>query len=391
MEKKRIKIAILSISSIILIWLTASAILADVQAHFPGVDQSLIQMVLTIPSLFGLIFAFASGPISMKIPKKTIAIFALTSGLTGGMVALFGGTASIGVLLFSSVLIGIAQGIITTMSMALIAHYYTGKECSAMMGLQSAFANGGSMVLLFISGILAGVQWNYSYLVYLAFIPVIFITMKYLPKDQPTLNGEEQHIEKIGKLNGTVYFTALVMFLFGVFSFVFQTNIALLVVTKGFGNATTSGFINTAISAAGMVTGILFGGLLRTLKSLTIPVALFVQGIGMVLVFTIGTLPALFIAAICLGIGLSTVMPAGTFIASNAVSPLMRATAIAIITAAVNLGIFVSPIIMNVLADTFAGGSLIFKFTISAIGLFMLALLTLIVNNLMVKKNCNNN
>lgn len=386
MEKKRIKFAILSIASIILIWLTASAILADIQAQFPEVDESLIQMVLTLPPLFGLIFAFASGPLSMKIPKKTIVIFALASGLTGGMIALFWGTASIVVLLFSSVLIGITQGILTTMSMALIAHYFTGEESGVLMGLQSAFANGGSVVLLFISGLLAGIQWNYSYLVYLAFIPAIVIIVKYLPKDQPLPIEADQQIEKTGRLNGRVYFTALVMFLFGICSFVFQTNIALLVVSEGFGDATISGFLNTAISVGGTVAGILFGRLLTVLKGFTISLALFIQGMGMVLVFTIGTLPALFIAAICLGIGLSIVMPGGTFIASNAVTSSMRATAIATVTAAVNLGIFLSPIVMNLLTDTFAGGSIMFKFMISAIGLFMVALLVFAENAVSLKK-----
>lgn len=390
MEKKRIKIAILSISSLVLIWLTASAILADIQTHFTGANESLVQLILTIPILVGLVFAFASGPLSTKIPKKSIVLFSLGCGLTGGMIALFWGADSIAVLLFSSVLIGIAQGVNSTMSMSLIAHYFKGEESSAMMGLQSAVANGGSMVLLFVSGILAGIQWHYSYLVYLAFIPVMLIVMKYLPQDQPTRSEENQHgdhdTENPGKLNGTVYFTALVMFLFGVFSFVFQANIALFVFSKGFGDAPVSGFINTTISAAGMITGILFGRLYRKLKGLAIPAALLVAGVGMALIFTVGTLPVLFIAAVCLGIGFAIVMPAGTFIAASAVTHRIRATAIAIITASVNLGVFLSPLIMNALANALGDGSTAFKFMIAAIGLLMLALLVIAGNMVISKK-----
>ena len=61
MEKKKIKVAILSISSLLMISMTASAILADIQVYFEGVDPSLISMVLTIPALMGLVFAFARG------------------------------------------------------------------------------------------------------------------------------------------------------------------------------------------------------------------------------------------------------------------------------------------------------------------------------------------
>src|SRR5665647_709347 len=111
----------MSISTLCMISLTASAILADIQAYYVGVDVSLIQMVLTLPALLGLIFAFAAGPLSMRIPKKNIVIFGLICGLMGGMVGLFLGSISIWVLLFGSVLVGVAQGINSTMTMALIA------------------------------------------------------------------------------------------------------------------------------------------------------------------------------------------------------------------------------------------------------------------------------
>lgn len=391
MERNKIKVAILSISSLLMISMTASAILADIQSHFVGVDVSLIQMVLTIPALLGLIFAFAAGPLSMRIAKKSLVVFGLVCGLAGGVVGLIFGPISIGVLLFASVLVGVAQGIGSTMTMALIADFFTGEESGAMMGLQSAFVNGGSMVLLFTSGMLAGIQWNYSYLVYLVFIPVLFIVIKNLPKTQPaaTTNAAEKSSdgsEKSGKINGTVYFTGLVMFLFGLFLFTFQANIASLVASSGFGDASTSGLINTTMSAGGMITGILFGRFQSRLKNYTIPVALLVTSIGMALIFAVGSLPVLFIAAACAGFGLATVMPAGTFIAANAVTPGMRTTAIAIVTAAVSLGMFVSPIIINALTNSIGGGSLTFKFMVSAIGLFMVSLIAFL-RNAVVSKN----
>ncbi|KNZ41583.1 MFS transporter [Acetobacterium bakii] len=385
MDRKRIKLAILSISSLLMISMTASAVLADIQAHFVGVDESIIQMVLTIPALLAVFFAFASGPLSMRIPKKSLVMFGLFCGLAGGMIALIFGSMSIGVLLFSSVLIGIAQGINSTMTMALIADFFVGEESGAMMGLQSAVVNGGSMVLVFTSGILAGIQWNYSYLVYLAFIPVLIIINRTLPKDAPSAQ-EEDHAEKSGKLNATVFFTALVMFLYGTFLFVYQTNIALLVFSNGYGDASTSGLINTSMSAAGMVTGILFGRFQRVLKDLTIPVALLVSGIGMFLIFSVGTLPVFFVAAICMGFGMATIMPAGTFVAASAVNAGMRATAIAIVTASVSLGMFSSPIIMNALSNSIAGGSISFKFMLSAIGFFIIAVMTVAGYRIIAKR-----
>jgi len=390
LERKRIKFAIASISSLILISMTASAILADIQAYFVGANQSLVQMVLTIPSLMAVVFAFASGPLSMRLPKKNIVIFGLICGLIGGITAFAFGTTSISVLLFCSVLIGVAQGINSTISMALIADYFTGDESSTLMGLQSAFLNGGSMVLIFISSMLASFKWNYAYLVYLMFLPVIFITMKNLPKDHPTTKIENNNTRNYGKLNLTVYFMALLMFLLGTFMFVFQTNIALLVVSKGFGDASTTGLINTTMSAVGMITGVLFGRIQKKLKHLMISIALLIASFAMFLIFAVGSLPIIYFAAICMGFSLGSIIPAGTFIAANAVTRGMSANAIAVVTAAINFGMFVSPIIINVLSNSFGGGSIPFKFLVSAIGLLGVALLAFAGHNHMIKKEMQN-
>lgn len=317
----------------------------------------------------------------MKIPKRKIIIFGLLSGFSGGAIAFVFGSISIYILLFSSLLIGIAQGINSTMTMALIADYFKGDESSAMMGLQSAFVNGGGMVLAFLAGMLASIQWNYSYLVYLFFIPALFITLKTLPKEDPV---HEHHFEQstaAAKLNATVFFTAFVFFFYGVFQFVFQANISSVVIENGFGNASTTGLINTVYSGAGMLTGILFGHIQRIFKKQTLPFALIIVGIGMGLVVFAGNLSILFIAAVCGGFALASIMPSGTFIAANAVVPQLSATAIAIVTASVNLGMFLSPIILNPLSALLGSGDLRSKYLISAVGLLVLSVIAFIGYN----------
>ena len=386
METKRIKLAILSIASLLMISMTASAILSDIKLHFPDVEESVIQMVLTLPALFGLIFAFAAGPLSMRVSKKSLVIFSLANGSIGGLIALILGPLAIGFLLLSSVLIGVAQGINSTMTMALITDYFIGEERDTMMGLQSAFLNGGSMVLLFTSGLLANGKWNHAYLVYLAFIPVFLIVIKNLPYDRPDRPKQLKNQDDPRKLNVYVYFIGFIIFLFGSFFFVFQTNIALLVVSKGFGDATLSGMINTAVSASGMVTGIRYRKLKQRLKTMAIPIGIAVVGLGMGLIYVQGTLVSIFIAAIFIGFGIGIVMPTVIFIAANAVKNEMQATAIALVTAAVNLGMFVSPLLFNKIPVQTTGENLSLKFIISSVCLLMLAILFAIGNRFFLKK-----
>jgi MFS family permease len=385
-ETKKIKLAILSIASLLMISMTASAILADLELHFPELEESVIQMVLTLPALLGLIFAFAAGPLSMRISKKSLVIFSLINGLIGGLIALILGPLAIGFLLLASVLIGIAQGINATMTLALITDYFTGEESGAMMGLQSAFLNGGSMVLLFTSGLLANIKWNHAYLVYLAFLPVLFIVIKNLPYDRPVRTDLAKNSEGAGKINVSVYFIAVFIFLFGSFFFVFQTNIALFVVSKGYGDATLSGMINTAVSASGMVTGIKYGNLKRRLKTLAIPIGIGAVGMGMGLIYVSGTLVSIFVAAILVGFGIGIVMPTGIFMAANAVKNGMQSTAIALVTAAVNLGMFVSPLLFNMVSLPTARESLNTKFIVSSICLLLLAVLFAIGQRFILQK-----
>lgn len=386
-ETKRIKLAILSISSLLMISMTASAILADILLHFSDVEKSIIQMVLTLPALLGLIFAFAAGPLSMRISKKSLVIFSLANGLIGGVIALFLGPLAMGFLLLSSVLIGIAQGINATMTMALITDYFTGEESGAMMGLQSAFLNGGSMVFLFTSGLLANIKWNHAYLVYLAFLPVLLIVIKNLPHDCPVRANLPKNPDEPGKLNASVYFIAFFIFLFGSFFFVFQTNIALLVVSKGYGDATLSGMINTAVSASGMIVGLQYGKLKRWLKTMAIPIGIAVVGLGMGLIYIQGTLASIFMAAILIGFGIGIVMPTGIFMAAIAVKNGMQSTAIALVTAAVNLVMFVSPLLFNMVTLPTVRESLSTKFIVSSICLLLLAVLFAIGNQFILKRS----
>lgn len=386
METKRIKLAILSIASLLMISMTASAILADIELHFPALEESVIQMVLTLPALFGLIFAFAAGPLSMWISKKSLVIFSLVNGLIGGLIALILGPLAMGFLLLASILIGVAQGINATMTMALITDYFSGEESGAMMGLQSAFLNGGSMVLLFTSGILANIKWNQAYLVYLAFLPVLIIVIRNLPHDSPIRPVLPKNLDDVGKLNASVYFIALFIFLFSSFFFVFQTNIALLVVSKGYGDATLSGMINTMVSASGMIVGLHYGKLKRRLKTMAIPIGIGVVGLGMGLIYVQGTLASIFIAAIFVGFGIGIVMPTGIFIAANAVKIGMQSTAIALVTAAVNLGMFTSPLLFKIISAQSAGENPSIKFLVASICLLVLAAMFTVGNQFLLQK-----
>lgn len=375
MNKNKIKIAILAASSVLMISMTASAILGEIAEHYKDVDQSIIQMVLTLPSLVGMIFALVSGPLSLKISKKRIVLFGLVCTLIGGAGALLLGEKSIYILLLCSALIGVAQGINSTMTMALISDYFQGEECSSLMGLQSAFVNGGSMIILFTSGILAGIKWTYSYIVYLSFIPIILIVLKNLPNDPP-IKENTVGKKKRSKLNKTVYFITIILFAYTLFSSVFQTNIAIYLKSNQLGEASTSGMVNSLMVGVGMVAGVLYGRIKKILKNNIVVVALSLATVGFFILYAFPFLPAVFISAALVGLGLSLLMPTAMFIVSNSVDSSMSATAIALTNAGSNMGMFLSPLLINPLSMVLGGGNETTKFVISAIALLVLVVIS---------------
>ncbi|QSX09125.1 MFS transporter [Alkalibacter rhizosphaerae] len=378
MKKTNIKLAILSLSAIVMVSMTASAILADIAAHYPDVDLNTVQMVLAVPSLLSMFFALLSGPLSGKISKKSLVLFGLISGFAGGMIGLTLGTVHIALLIFASVLIGVSQGINSTMTMALIADYFSGNERGAMMGLQSAFVNGGSMAILFASGLLAGIQWNMSYLVYLLFVPVILIVWRYLPKDNQKHEMMEEDAD--GKMNAVVYFHCIVMMLFAMLIFIYQSNIAMFISSNHLGNASTAGFINSFGTGIGMVTGIFFGRIKNLLKDKILPIAMSLMGLGMLGIYFVGTIEAVILASFFNGFAMSSIIPTVMFNVSSAVSAAKSSNAIALANGSMSIGMFMSPFVMNSFAESLRPGVLEFKFFISAVGLVVLAFVILTGN-----------
>ncbi|MBF7097362.1 MFS transporter [Alkalibacter mobilis] len=371
MKKNNIKLAILSMSSLLMISMTASAILADIAAHFPQVELSVIQMVLAVPSLLAMFFALMSGPLSVKISKKSLVLFGLVSGFIGGMLGLTLGTTNVYILIFASVLIGVAQGINSTMTMALIADFFDGEERGTLMGLQSAFVNGGSMLILLTAGMLGGIKWNYSYLIYILFLPVFFIVSKNLPRQNRV--HEESEMDGDGKLNGTVYFNCLIILVFGIMTFVFQSNIAIVMNSNGLGDASTTGLVNSFMTGIGMLTGVFYGKIRKVLKNFIIPFALVAVGTGTLLIYAMTSIQTIFLAAFLGGFAMSSTIPTIMFNVSNAVSASKSSMAIALANGSVSIGMFISPFIINPLAESLNPGSVEFKYMMSGIGLLTLA------------------
>ena len=82
--KFKIIVAIVCISFIQGLQYSVSPILGQISEHYPNVDVSLIQMLITAPALLSIIVSILSGFLVVKISvKKLLLIGAVIAGVTG--------------------------------------------------------------------------------------------------------------------------------------------------------------------------------------------------------------------------------------------------------------------------------------------------------------------
>ncbi len=378
MEKGKIKLAILSSATLIMGAQIITGIIAAVAAHYPDVPQGRVTLLLTLPFLIGTLFALAAGPLSKFISKKNLVIASHIALLTGCIVAYMFGEMSINALLATSVLMGVSQGMLSTLTMGLIADYFEGDERGALMGLQSSFTTFGGMIMVFVGAALAGIYWKNTYLILLVAVPSLLIVLKNLPATTPVQNVDASGSGTRGSITKAAWFYIFIDCVYGVFCFIFQANLAFFITQQGYGGADVAGYANSTLVAAGGITGFLYGRLSKIFGRFILPLGLFVSAAGYLQLYLIGSLPSVFIASACIGFGLTATVATVMFNASNVVSPSSSTMAIALANTFGSIGIFASPIITGYIMKAIGSGELQTQFIIGTAGMAALAVIYMI-------------
>lgn len=386
MDSGKTRIAILAFSTLIMGAQIITGIIADVAGHFPDAGQTKIKLLLTLPFLVATLFSLLAGPLANVISKKTLIIISHIVLLAGCFLAYALGGISIQALLTTSVLLGVSQGMLSTLSMALIADYYEGGERGALMGLQATFATFGGLLLVFLGAALAGIYWRDTYLILLVALPSLLIVLKFLPRDTP-VKGSETLDESGAAITGAAWFYILTDFVYGIFVFILQANLAFYISQNGFGGADTAGYANSTLVAAGGVTGIFYGRLSKAFKRFVLPMGLMVSVAGYLLLYIVGNLASVFMASLCIGYGLTSTVATVMFNASVVVPPSASTMAIALVNTAGNIGIFVSPFVSGLIMNALGAEDIRTQFLIGAVGMGALALIYMIGDSAVTRRS----
>lgn len=223
MNKKTSKTLTVTILSLSLLTVMAGAAVAPalnvIKEYFSDVNQTLVQMIISIPALFIALTSFVFPKLSQKFKAKELVMAGLFLYVAGGCAA--GLFSNIYLVLAFRALVGIGVGIIMPLSTGLLTFYFTPEEQDRLMGYSSAMNQMGGVVATLISGVLASFSWRASFLVYMMGLISIVLCLIFLPNDK--IAGREHGKEQGGFKQYYVFIVAifLLMLTFFVYPSVF--------------------------------------------------------------------------------------------------------------------------------------------------------------------------
>ena len=115
-------------------------------------------MILTLPSLFVIVFSSISGRLSTVMSKKILILIGLVLFIVGGMAPAVMLSGSLSFILIMRAVLGIGLGICMPFTTGLIADFFERDEQSNLLGFQSSVVNIGGIVTSIIAGVLAALS-----------------------------------------------------------------------------------------------------------------------------------------------------------------------------------------------------------------------------------------
>ena len=349
---KRVTATILSMS---LLTVMAGAAIAPalgiIKAHFASAPDLLLQLIVSMPALLIIVTNGFFLPISRRLRTRAIA----TTGLLLYVVAGAGCFVvdDICTLLAMRALLGVSVGLIMPLSTGLLAYYFPPERQARLMGLSAAMNQMGGVVATLLAGLLATVEWNYAFLVYLMGLIAVMMVWLWLPDEQlgsANKRGVPFHARQLLKFHPSVIGMLLLMMVF----FIFPTNFAIIARQQTTLSTEMITMVMVGLDVVAFFVGLAFGRLMHTFRQ---PIkyfapVFFILGYACFLVPTVAMMVA---GAAAIGIANGVGVPYLNTIASIKGGKNSATTVMPLLSAALYLGQFVSPLIVVPLSECLFG------------------------------------
>lgn len=305
MKNKKVALSVFLISFILgLNVVGVTPILGVLKERYSEYGTTMIQLLQSAVYLLIIVGALLLGWFTTKFSKKKIAtIAAVWVGVFGLIPMLFDGFE---VMLVCRIMIGFGYGLLNPLTLTIIADLVEPEERAGYMGMHVVGMGTGAIVGNMLGGVLAGIGYQYFYLIYL--IP--FLCMAGIQFTLPKMLPVERKKVKSAKLNGKVY-AILAASLFQLLLLdAFSINAGIYMAEFISESTALMGIVNTINAIFALLTGITFAKLTHKFGLKVIAYAVFLGALGYLAVFVVPGIAGVFICSAtggicrsCLGAG----------------------------------------------------------------------------------------
>ena len=251
-------------------------------------------------------------------------------------------------------LLGVSVGLIMPLSTGLLAYYYPPEQQAHLMGLSAAMNQMGGVVATLLAGLLSAIGWRWAFLVYLLGLIAVIMVAVYLPDDHlgsANKRGIPFQPRQLLKFHPSVNGMLLLMMIF----FIYPTNFAITAEEQAGLSLTTTTLIMVGLDLVAFFAGMAFGQLMNIFRDPMKYIAPVFFLIGYLFFAVAHSIMPLLIGAVFTGIANGVGVPYLNTIASIKGGRNSATTVMPLLSAALYMGQFLSPIIVTPLSRLLFG------------------------------------
>lgn len=338
------KFSLLSISILLMSHLAISPVIPNLYSFYhgsnPNIGLASVESLATIPAMMITIFVLLSNGVIKFIGKKNTVLLGLILIFIFGIVPTF--TTNFKVVLISRLLLGAGIGLFNSLSISMISDFFDEEHRGTMIGLRTAFLNIGKALTTFISGYLLIYGIQYTFLVYALALPIFIIFLLFVP------NAENVNNKKVSiKFHKETLLLTLLTFLVGISYMGATIKIPTLLAEKYHYQPDVARNLLTILALSGILSGVIFGILVKRFKNLTLPIMLSFMTVGSILFTLTNNIVVFYVAAIFIGISFVGTMSFNFFYISKELENKFINFATSVILVGGNIGVILTPVVLT--------------------------------------------
>ncbi|MEU6356751.1 MFS transporter [Streptomyces sp. NPDC047072] len=281
-------------------------VLPKMQDHFASVPgaKALVPLALTVPALALALLAPFAGVIVDRLGRKRLLVVATLLYAVFGTAPLW--LSSLGAIIASRALVGVAEAAIMTCCTTLIGDYYSGQRRVKYLALQTMCASASATVFFAVGGAVGSAGWRVPFFVYavsLVLAPLMATALPSPAARAATVRARRPFPWR--QLSGICALTSFGAMVF----YTVPVEMAYLLDDLGVESSGVIGLATAVASAATVCGAVLFARLKRAPDPM-LPGVLAVCAVGFGVMFLAGNAGVLVVGAVVNCVGTGVLLPA---------------------------------------------------------------------------------